>query len=467
MSTLIQNFIIVFSIGMKVSRRNFLKTGATIGSFILLPGSWLKPNTQASPSNRIRIAGIGIGGQGGADIDAVAAEGAEIVALCDVDQNYAAKQFNKYPSAKRFTDYRVMFDKMEKEIDAVVIGTPDHSHAVIAVEAMKRGKHVYCEKPLARTIKEVRRIKEVAIQTGVITQLGNQGHSSASIRRVCEWIWAGAIGKVKEVHCSCDAFPEVYSQIRNLSEIEKEFQIPPQLDWDLWIGPVQYRSYKPFYHPWNWRGWLPFGTGCIGDWICHVLDPAYWALSLEAPIRIKAEVTDYDPKVHSLTYPPATKIEFEFPLKDRKDVVKVIWYDGRNRLPRLQGLPEDEKLPGTGAIIVGENGFIVHGSHGAGGCHILPDKLMEEYSGKNAPPERIPRVKNHAWDWLQAIRDGRKAGSDIATYGAGLTQVGLLGLIAIRYPGQILEWDDRVGKFTNMEEANEWLDPQYRSGWNI
>ncbi len=419
-----------------------------------------------SPNDRVNVAGIGIGSQGGADIDAVAGEGGNIVALCDVDAQYAAKKFAQYPKATQFRDFRVMLDKMDREIDAVVIGTPDHSHAVIALEAMKRGKHVYCEKPLAHTVQEVRALMAAARKHKVVTQLGNQGHSSGSIRLLCEWVWADAIGPVHTVHAGCDAFKDVYCQIRNLDKLGQTYEVPKELDYDLWIGPVPFRPYTPFWVHWNWRGWLPFGTGTIGDWFCHVIDPAFWALDLDAPTSVRAEVADYDPASQGLTYPPATTITFEFPARGKRGPVKVVWHDGNNPIPRIDGLPVDEKLPGTGALLCGARGMILHGSHGGGGCRILPDKLMDEHSGKNAPTEKIPRVKSHAWDWLEAIRAGRQAGSHFG-YGGPLTQTALLGAIAIRFPGQTLEWNDRKARFTNHAAANAYVNPPYRRGWKL
>ncbi len=433
--------------------------------FHILPGR-LAGAERLSPNEKLNVAGIGIGSQGGSDIDAVAAEGHNLVALCDVDDNYAAKKFAQYPKAKRFKDFRVMLDKMGQEIDGVVIGTPDHTHAVIAMEAMKHHKHVYCEKPLAHTVHEVRALRAAAREQKVVTQLGNQGHSSGSIRQLCEWVWAGAVGQVHTVHAACDAFKEVYCQLRNLDKLGQSYEVPKGLDYDLWIGPVPFRPYTPFWVPWNWRGWLPFGTGTIGDWFCHVVDPSFWALNLDAPTTLLAEVADYDPAKHGLTYPPATQITFSFPARDGRGPVKMVWHDGNNRIPKPQDFPADEKMPGTGAILLGDKGGITHGSHGAGGCRLVPDKLQDQYSGKNAPAQKIPRVKNHAWDWTEAIRTGRQAGSNF-DYGSPLTQVALLGAIAIRFPGQTLAWDEKEAKFTNLEVANAYLNPPYRSGWSL
>ena len=266
-----------------LTRRKFLRdTGLAVALFTILPGR-LPGADAATPNQKINVAGIGIGSRGGAVVDEVAALGHNFVALCDVDEKYAAKEFGKYPGAKRFKDYRVMFDKMGREIEAVVIGTPDHTHALIALEAMRRGKHVYCEKPLAHSVYEIRKLMSAARRAKVVTQLGNQGHSSDTIRRVCEWIWSGAIGKVHTIHAGCDAFPQVYCQIPKLEKLQESHSVPAGLDYDLWVGPVEFRPYSPLWVPWNWRGWLHFGGGCIGDWICHVVDPSFWALDLGAP----------------------------------------------------------------------------------------------------------------------------------------------------------------------------------------
>lgn len=451
----------------KMDRRQFLY-GAGLGAAALhvYPDQLAKGPKRLSPNEKVNVAGIGVGSQGGSDVDAVVGEGHNLVALCDVDHKYAAKKLAQYPAARQFKDFRVMLDKMGKEIDAVVIGTPDHTHAVIAMEAMRRGKHVYCEKPLAHTVHEVRALMTAANRYGVVTQLGNQGHSSSTIRRVCEWVWAGAIGKVHTVHAACGEFKDVYSQIRNLDKLNSHYDVPNELDYDLWTGPVAFRPYTPFWVHWNWRGWLPYGTGTIGDWFCHVVDPAFWALDLGAPTSVHAEVTGYDPSIHGLTYPPASKITFEFPSSKQRGPVTLVWYDGNNALPRPGNLPADDDVPRTGAILIGEKGLIVHGSHGGGGCHLQPASLRDQYTGSNAPAEKIPRVKGHHWDWLDAIRTGRQAGSNF-DYGGRLTQVALLGAIAIRFPGQTLQWNERMARFTSNDAANAYLNPAYRKGWRL
>lgn len=450
-----------------ITRRQFLaNTTLGVAMFQILPSGVVSGAERISANDKLNIAGIGVGSQGGGDIDAVAHEGQNIVALCDVDQSYAAKTLGRYPNARRFKDFRVMLDQMDKEIDAVVIGTPDHTHASVALEAMKRGKHVYCEKPLAHNIYAVRQLMAGAHKYKVVTQLGNQGHSSGSIRRLCEWVWAGAVGQVHTVLARTDAFKNVYCQIGNLSKLEQHYDVPASLDYDLWIGPEPFRPYTPFWVHWNWRGWSPFGTGAIGDWFCHVVDPSFWALNLDAPTSIKAEVENYDPAKQGLTFPPATRITYEFPARGERGPVTLMWHDGNWRMQRPEKLEQNDQIPGTGAVLIGDKGMIVHGSHGAGGCYLTPESLMDQHSGNNAPPEKIKRVRNHAWDWLEAIRTGRQAGSNF-DYGGPLSQSALLGAIAIRFPGETLKWDDQAMRFTNNDAANVFVHPAYREGWAL
>ena len=450
-----------------ITRRQFLSsTTLGVAAFQILPAGMVSGAERVSANDKINIAGIGVGSQGGGDIDAMANEHQNIVALCDVDDKYAGKTFGRYPNARHFKDFRVMLDQMDKEIDAVVIGTPDHTHAVIALEAMKRGKHVYCEKPLAHNIYAVRQLMAAAHKYKVVTQLGNQGHSSGTIRRLCEWVWAGALGQVHTVLARTDAFKNVYCQIGNLSKLDQHYDVPPSLDYDLWIGPEPFRPYTPFWVHWNWRGWSPFGTGAIGDWFCHVIDPTFWALKLDAPGSVKAEVAEYDASKQGLTFPPATKITYEFPARGERGPVTVIWHDGNWQMPRPEKLEANDQIPGTGAVLIGDKGMIVHGSHGAGGCYLTPETLMDQYSGNNAPQEKITRVKNHAWDWLEAIRTGRQAGSNF-DYGGPLSQAALLGAIAIRFPGETLNWDNQLMRFTNNEAANVFIHATYREGWAL
>jgi predicted dehydrogenase len=448
------------------SRRRFLqRSAAGVALFHIVPAHVLGGPNRVPPSEKINVACIGVGGRGEASVDACRNE--YIVALADVDDARAADAYKKNPKAERFRDFRKMLDSLDGKIDAVTVGTPDHTHAVAVTDALRRGKHVYCEKPLAHTIDEIRAISKLAREKGVVTQLGNQGHSSEEIRSVREWILDGAIGEVTEVHACCDAFPNVYCQIDKLPQLAEKHETPTTLDYDLWLGPTAERAYSPLWVPWNWRGWLPFGTGCIGDWVCHVVDPSFWALDLGAPTSIVAAVdASYDPEKHALVYPPGTKITYEFPAKGKRGPVKFIWFDGKMRppSPETQAGLEGVRSPGTGAVLYGKDGAIVHGSHGAGGRRLLPESRAKDYK---EPPKSIPRVRGHHEDWLDSIRAGRKAGSDFDAYGASLTEIGLLGAIAIRFPGKELRWDSAAMRFTNHDAANAYVTSKYRSGWEL
>lgn len=411
------------------------------------------------PSERIRIAGIGVGGMGAGDMNDVAKDN-HIVALCDVDSVRAADTFKKFPQAKQFRDFRKMFDAMEKEIDAVVVSTPDHFHAVAAMAAIRRDKHVYCQKPLAHSVHEVRALMKAAAEHKVVTQLGNQGHSFDSIRDFCEMIWDGAIGKVHTIHAGCEA---VNSAVDQLPALREKHAVPATLDWDQWLGPAKDRPYHPAYLPGSWRSWVPFGNGTVGDWTCHVVDPVFWALDLGAPSSIQADVKDWDPKTQGDAFPKGEVITYQFPAKGERQAVTMHWYSGNRPIPRPPEMDPDDQAIRTGAVVIGDKGTIVYGSHGAGGVRLIPHARMEAY---RRPAKKIPRVKEHHWDWIDAIRNGRKAGSDFS-YGGPLTEVAMLGVIAIKLAGQKLEWDSAAVQFKNSSDANALLNPGFRAPWSL
>ncbi len=445
--------------GQRISRREFIggATG-TVAAFTLVPRHVLGGPAFVPPSEKLNIACIGIGGRGGAQVGGCAGE--NTVALCDVDLRRAGKQFEKFPKAKRFTDFRKMFDKMEKDIDAVCVSTPDHTHAVAVMAALKRGKHVYCEKPLAHSIYEIREIMKEARKQKVVTQLGNQGHSSNTIRLFCEWVWDGAIGDVTEIHARCGAN---HCKINQLPKRSEKHDIPEGLDWDLWLGPAKMRSYNPMYLPGSWRGWMPFGSGTIGDWVCHVIDPVFWALDLGSPTTIWAQAKDYDPKKHADTFPSWSVITFEFAANGKRGPVKLLWHGAGAELPRPEDLEEGRKVVGTGAVVYGAKGTIMYGSHGAGGVRIIPEKKMQEYK---QPDQTIPRVKDHHNDWLDSIKNGKQAGSNF-DFGGPLTEIARLGIIGMQLLGQKLEWDGANMRFTNSAEANALINPPMRKGWTL
>jgi predicted dehydrogenase len=443
-----------------LTRRQFLSTsGTALAACTIVPRHVVAASGQTPPSEKLNLAGIGVGGMGAGDLDAVSG-GNNIVALCDVDLAHSAGTFKKFPRAKQYRDFRKLLDEMANSIDAVVVATPDHCHAVAAMAAIQRGKHVYCEKPLAHSIHEVRQLMKAARKYQVVTQLGNQGHSFESIRFFCEWVRDGAIGNVHTIHAGCNA---VYSGLHQLPRLKEQHPVPPTLEWDLWLGPAQWRPYHPAYLPGSWRGWVPFGNGTVGDWTCHVVDPVFWALDLGAPATIQAKVKDYDFKTQGDAYPRGEIITYEFPAKGQRGPVVMHWYSGTERIPRPPELEPDEKAIETGAVVIGDKGTIVYGSHGAGQVRLIPQAKMDAY---HKPPKTIPRAKEHHQDWLQAIRNGARAGSDFA-YGGPLTELALLGIIAIKLGGQKLEWDGQTGRFHNSPEANQFLNPPYRAGWSL
>jgi predicted dehydrogenase len=444
-----------------MSRRQFLgRTGAALAAVTVVPAHVLGARGRIGANEKLDLAFVGIGGRGGANLGGL--RGENVVALCDVDTRRAGKAFEKHSGAKRFTDYRKMLDAVEKEIDGVVVSTPDHTHAVACLDAIRRGKHVYCEKPLAHSVYEVRALMEAARKYKVVTQLGNQGHSSNTIRLFCEWIWDGAIGNVHTIHAGCGA---VHCRINDLPKLKERHDVPKELDWDLWLGPVPERPYHPMYLPGAWRAWAPFGTGTIGDWVCHVVDPSFWALDLGSPVSVLAEAqTDWDPAKHVDTFPAGWTVTFEFAAKGKRPPVKMVFYCGTSHIPRPPELEDGRKVTVTGAVVYGDKGTIMHGSHGAGGVRIIPEAKMQEY-GKHLPEQKIPRVPGHHGDWVQAVRGGRHAGSDFALYGGPLTELALLGIIGLRMPGRKLAWDGTRCQFTNVPEANRYVKPEFRKGW--
>jgi len=444
----------------RTSRREFLRRAAgTAAVFTIVPNNVFGGKAGAAPSDRLNIAHIGVGGRGAANLGGT--KGENFVALCDVDERKTGKAFEEYPSAKRYKDFRIMLDEMDNKIDAVTVSTPDHTHAVAAMDAIKRGKHVYCEKPLAHSVAEVRALMKAAAEHKVVTQLGNQGHSFDTIRMFCEWIWDGAIGNVHTIHCGCASVNTGFDRLPRMNEKE---DVPAEVNWDLWLGPAKQRPYHSFYMPGRWRGWVPFGNGTIGDWTCHVVDPVFWALDLGSPVSIQAEVDGYDPKSQDEVFPKGDIITFEFPAKGTRGPVSLLWHSGTKKVPVAKELEPGRKPVTTGAYVYGDKGVIMYGSHGAGGARIIPEPAMKAYK---RPEETIPRVKEHHDDWLRAIREGRKAGSDFTSYGGPLTELAMLGVIAMKMPGMKLAWNGMNARFTNCDEANKYVDPPYRNGWTL
>jgi len=451
--------------GSKLSRRSVLRgTAGAVAAFTFVPGHVLGRNGGPSANEKLNIAAIGSGGMGAGNIRGCSTE--NIVALCDVDDARAAGTFNKFPNARKYKDFRVMLDKEDKNIDAVIVATPDHTHAVAAMACIKRRKHVYVQKPLAHSLYEVRMLTEAARKYNVQTQMGNQGHSSNEIRLLCEWIQDGAIGPVREVYAWSDrpVGGHPWSDFPVIARPKETPPIPKTLDWDLWLGPVKHRPYHPIYCPLSWRGWWDFGTGALGDMGCHILDPTFWALKLGSPTRVEAATTHYKPEIASETYPRASMIRYEFPARGDMPPVKLTWFDGRLMPPRPRDLEPGRNLGTNGALLMGDKGTIMHGSHGAGGVRIIPETKMRAYK---RPPQTLPRVNGrHEQDWVRACKDGKPASSNFE-YGGPLTEMVLLGVLAMRLKNTPLEWDAENLKVTNCDEAAQYVKPAFREGWTL
>lgn len=445
-----------------VSRRRFLATTAAAWATIqVVPGRVLGAGGEAPPSRRINVAGIGVGGMGKNNI-AELAKTENIVALCDVDHAYCAPVFAKHPGAELFKDYRVMLEK-RKDIEAVMIATPDHTHAVIAMAALKAGKHVYCQKPLTRHVGEARMLAKAAAESKLVTQMGIQGHSGEGIRLITEWIRSGAIGAVREVDawCTLSYYPagRAYWCTTHYDRPAETPPTPEGMDWDLWIGPAPMRPYHPTYHPGRWRAWKTFGSGMIADRGTHTLDPIVAALELGAPESVTATVCGGNAETH----PFATIVNFRFPARGAMPSVKLNWYDGL-RAPRPPELEDGRILgePEGGALFRGDKGLLTCGIYG-GSPRLIPETAMKDFK---RPEPTLPRVKgSHERDWTDAIREGRKAGADFA-YGGPLTEILQLGNIAMNFDG-ILKWDAAAQKFPNRPEADAMVMPRYRDGWTL
>lgn len=442
-----------------LSRRTFLRTTAAAAAFTILPGRMRGGVRQLSPNEKLNIAGIGIGGQGASNLANLPAE--NIVALCDVDLEYAAPTIKKYPGAKVWVDYREMLEK-QKDIDAVVIATPDHTHAVITMAAMQTGKHVYCQKPLCHDLYEARMLAAAARDSKVCTQMGIQGHSGESLRLITEWIADGAIGEVREVdaYCSLTYYPWGHASWSSKwgRRPTDTPALPDKLNWDLWLGPAPERSFHPAYHPRVWRCWWDFGNGMMGDRGAHTLDSAVTALQLGAPTSIEATSSDLNPDTH----PISSVITFHFPARGNLPPVKLTWYEG-TRAPRPPELEDGRRMPEQGGIIFrGSKGSLMAGVYGES-PRLIPETAMQAYK---LPEKTLPRVTGtHEQEWVDSAKAGRKAGACFE-YSGPLTEICLLGNVAKRVDTRI-EWDAVNLKITNHPNANQFVRTEYRKGWSL
>jgi len=446
-----------------LTRRAFL--AATTSSIASAACAQNPPNParvvprKVSPNERLNVAAIGAGGKGREDVFNCRRE--NVVALCDVDRERAAQSFAHFDQARTFTDYRRMLDAMP-EIDAVTVSTPDHMHAPAAYHAMQLGKHVYVQKPLTHTVAEALLLRDTARQTGVATQMGNQGHSGEGVRRLCEMIWSDAIGPVRAAHVWTNrpTWPQGIA-----APLPAE-PVPDTLDWPLWLGVALDRPYNVGYCPRNWRGWRAFGAGALGDMACHIMDPAFWALRLGDAETFTVEALQRD-AVNEHTFPVRQVIKYAFPARGDMPPVNVYWYDGGNMPPRPQGVPDDELVGdgewgerSNGSYFVGDDGHITCGEYG-GRPRLLPDARMKDYIRPAEILERIP-AQNHYGDWIRACKGGPAACSNF-DYAAPFTVMVLMGCVALDMD-QPLTWSNGERRIVNRADHATLITKPYRTG---
>lgn len=443
----------------RISRRDFMAATAASAAFTIVPRHVLGGSGQTPPSEKLNLAGIGVGGQGGTDLQELSSQ--NIIALCDVDEQRAADTFSRYPQAKKYRDFRVMLDK-EKDIDAVVVATPDHVHAIASVTAMKMGKHVYCEKPLTRTVYESRVVAQTARKEKVATQMGNQGMAFEGNRLINEWIADGAIGQVREVHVWSDR-PSHNGQLFWAQGIDRPKETPPvpkTLDWDLWLGPAPLRPYHPAYVPFTWRGWWDFGSGGLGDMGIHNIAPVFSALKLTAPTSVHASSTLFNRE----TLPLACTVHYDFPARGDMPPVTMHWYDGGIIAARPPELEDWRDLPREdGLIFVGDKGKMLVLGWGGKSPRLIPETKMKSYK---LPAKTLPRSIGHHQEWIEACKGGGPGRSNF-DFAGPLTEAVLLGTVSVRMGGKKLIWDSANMKVTNLPEANDFLHYEYREGWNL
>lgn len=486
-----------------LSRRSFIGTvGTATAGFTIIPRHVMPGKGFQQPSDMVNVAGIGIGARGASNIrglcdpdvpivnpqrtstgqpysaEELAARAARtanrpqgaqqpqrtvperepvklanIYALCDVDTDFAAHIFKGYPKAKVYTDWRRMLEK-EKSIDAVVIGTPDHSHAPIAAAFMREKKHAYVEKPLCKTIYEARKLAEIAKEYNVVTQMGNQGHASEGARQINEWIQSGAIGLVREVQLSTNRPIWPQGNITRPAGVP----VPKNLNWDVWLGPAPKKDYHPDICHFNWRGLRDYGTGALGDMGAHIYDHAFWSLNLGIPTRIQASSSVYNDEY----WPLAEMITYDFPARGYMPPVTITWVDGGLRAARPVEMDPGVRV--SSALYLGDKGILMHGDYGSN-PQLIPKKAMDDFE---PPKPWLPRSPGVYAEWIDAIKNNKKAGCDFS-YASKLVETMMLGNIAVLMANRnvTLEYDPDKMEFTNLPEANAFLHYEYRQGWTL
>lgn len=455
----------------QMSRRDFLGRSAAVAAsaaaFTIVPRHVVAKSGMTPPSDKVNIACVGVGGKGRSDTYAASSE--NIVALVDVDDVHMqqfrdrSKKDGKeqiFEKAKKFRDWRKMLDEMDKSVDAVTVSIPDHNHAVVAARAMRMGKHAFVQKPLTHTIYEARTLARLAKENNVVTQMGNQGHAGEGGRLINEWIWDGAIGDVREIHCWTNR-PVWPQGIERPKEIPS---VPSTLDYNVWLGPAPFKPYHPICSHFNWRGWWDYGTGAIGDMGAHILDHAFWAMKLEQvhPLTVQATSTPWN----NDSYPLAEYITWEFPARGSMPPLTLHWYDGGLKPARPLEIEDGRMLGdhGGGVLFMGDKGALMCSVYG-NNPRIIPESKMKAYT---RPPKTIPRSPGIMAEWIQAIKEGKKSTTDFS-YASKVTETMLLANFAVRFQDKNtkLHYDGENMKITNLPEANDYFHFEYRPGWKL
>ena len=488
------------------SRRRFLQTAAATAGILaaarapFISRAWAaagarSPFNNLVPANRkVRVACVGIGGKGEIDMNGAIDAGAEITALCDVDFDRGAKAFRQHPALPRYRDFRQMLDEMHDRIDALTISTPDHMHFPIAMMALERGKHIYVQKPLTHTIGEARLLKAAAIKTGLVTQMGNQGHANDTTRTVKEWLDAGVIGNVREVHSWTNRPSSNWPQGRNWPSFDappppprpptkkqrdkgaaKSAPVraikskPDTIDWDLWLGVAPYRDYLPYIAPTNWRGFWDYGCGALGDMGCHIMDAPYWSLNLSGDCTVTAEYDAPSAATIAISGPVSSTIKYEFPARGSLPPLTYYWHDG-GRLPLAPKELGSEKFSPGGSLYYGDKGILYSPGDYCGAAKLLPDSRMKSFTPDKRPPKTIPRAPRAPGkrdgdpyvEWISAIQgSGIPPGSNIPGYSAGLVEFVSLGNLAIR-AGKPIHWQSATATCAGLPEAQILINKNYR-----